>query len=70
MKAWFMKGDLGCITASPAHPAGGKGLEVGVCWCRLACIYLTHGFISVELVAEKSKLEGIFLCISSVKHHA
>lgn len=67
MKKWFMKGDVGCMTASPAHPAGGKGLETGVCWHRLACIYLMHGFISVGSVAEKSKLEGGFLCIACVK---
>lgn len=70
MKVWFMKGNLGCITASPAHPAGGKGRETGVRWRRLACIYLTHGFISVESVAEKSKLEGVFMCTASVKHRA
>lgn len=70
MKVWLMKGDLRCTTASPAHPAGGRGLETGVCWHRLACIYLTHGFISVELAAERSNLEGVFLCIASVKHRA
>lgn len=70
IEVWLMKGDLGCIRASPADPPGGMGLETGVCWRRLACIYLMHIFISVELVAEKSKLEAVFLCIASVKHRA
>jgi len=44
--------------------------RTAVCWRRLAGICVRHGFVSVESAAEKSKLEGAFQCIASVKCHA
>lgn len=66
MAAWLMTGDVGCVMASPAHPTGGEGLGGGVCQCPLVRICLTCGFASV---AEKSKLEAVFLRVVYIKHH-
>lgn len=62
-----MRGNLECILVSLVHSSEGKGLEATICWCRLVCINLAHGFILIQYVAVKTELEGVFLCIASVK---